>query len=257
MPRLDQLLVSRELASTRSRAQRLIKEGRVRFNQKGWKTAKKNGLDLPDNIEIEIIPSAEDDYVSRGALKLLGALEAAGNTLDLTNVTALDVGQSTGGFTDCLLKQGASKVVGIEVGHDQLATELKNDHRVICLEGYNARHLSTDLLNHTPEHRGFDVATMDVSFISQTLILDSLAPLLRPGGWLISLVKPQFELGPEAIGKGGIVRDSSGYNSLQQRIFQQIQQLDLEPLHYIDSPIKGGDGNHEFLLIARKTAPTV
>ena len=251
MQRLDQLLVTRQLATTRSRAQRLIKEGRVQYFQKNWIIADKTGVKLPDEVEIKVETAPEDRYVSRGALKLLGALELLGESYSVTAKTAIDVGQSTGGFTDCLLQHGAARVVGIEVGHDQLDESLRADERVICLEGYNARQLAPKLKEYTPDQLGFDLAVMDVSFISQRLILDSLAPLIKTDGLLITLVKPQFELGPEAIGKGGIVKDTSGLSQLRKNLTAQLQKLGLETLHYIDSPIKGGDGNREYLLIAR------
>ena len=161
------------------------------------------------------------------------------------------MGQSTGGFTDCLLQSGIQQVVGIEVGHDQLAPRLREDSRVICLEGYNARELKPELLDYTGG-TGFDLAVMDVSFISQTLILDSLASLLRKNGLLITLVKPQFEVGPSHVGKGGIVRDSSLYPKVRQRIEHQLSDLGFEPIDFRESPVLGGDGNREFVLVARK-----
>jgi 23S rRNA (cytidine1920-2'-O)/16S rRNA (cytidine1409-2'-O)-methyltransferase len=170
----------------------------------------------------------------------------------VAGITALDVGQSTGGFTDCLLQHGAARVVGIEVGHDQLHPRLRQDPRVICLEGYNARALEPSLRDHTPEALGFELAVMDVSFISQTLILPSLAPLLRPEGLLITLVKPQFEAGPEHIGKGGLVRDSAIYERIRQKIEACCRDNNLLPCWWSESPITGGDGNREFLLAARR-----
>lgn len=250
MQRLDLLLVQSGLCDSRARAQRLIREGRVQIRLKAqWQVADKASLKLPEETEIQVSHREEDRYVSRGALKLLPALER--HASDLSGAIALDVGQSTGGFTDCLLQHGAARVVGIEVGHDQLAARLRNDPRVICLEGYNARNLSPDLIQYT-DNRGFDLAVMDVSFISQTLILDSLAPLLRPDGLLFTLIKPQFEVGPEHVGKGGIVRDSALYTDVCQRIQQQCRALGLTTLELDDSPILGGDGNREFVLVARK-----
>ncbi|GGB80187.1 TlyA family rRNA (cytidine-2'-O)-methyltransferase [Marinobacterium zhoushanense] len=249
MQRLDMLLVQRGLVDSRARAQRLIKEGRVRVQLGHWQCVQKSGLKLADDTPIEVEASEEDRYVSRGALKLAPALDRF--AADLSGLIAIDVGQSTGGFTDCLLQHGAARVVGIEVGHDQLAERLRQDARVVCLEGYNARQLGTELLEYT-EDRGFDLAVMDVSFISQTLILDSLAPLIRPGGLLVTLVKPQFEVGPEHVGKGGIVRDTSLYPQVRKRIETQLSMLGLETLDVSDSPILGGDGNREFVLVARK-----
>lgn len=250
MQRLDILLVERGLAHSRARAQRLIKEGRVRINTGHWQATTKPGLKLAADTPIQVEASEADRYVSRGALKLIPALEQL--ALPLEGQIAIDVGQSTGGFTDCLLQHGCARVVGIEVGHDQLAPRLREDPRVICLEGYNARELKPELLEYASE-AGFDLAVMDVSFISQTLILDSLAPLLRPGGVLITLVKPQFEVGPENIGKGGIVRDQRLYPPVIARIKDQLQGLGMQTLDVSESPIPGGDGNREFVLVAQKT----
>ncbi|KEA64048.1 RNA binding methyltransferase FtsJ like [Marinobacterium lacunae] len=249
MLRLDLLLVQRGLADTRARAQRLIKEGRVRIQLGQWQPALKTGIKVPEEIAIEVEPSEEDRFVSRGALKLLPALDRFAP--DLQGKIAIDVGQSTGGFTDCLLQHNARRVVGIEVGHDQLAERLRQDPRVVCLEGYNARQLSADLLEHT-SGKGFDLAVMDVSFISQTLILDSLAPLVAPEGLLITLIKPQFEVGPEHVGKGGIVRDATLYPKVRAQIESQLTRLGFSTLECSDSPILGGDGNREFVLVAQK-----
>lgn len=253
MQRLDLLLTERGLCRSRSQAQQIIADERVSYLvDNHWKTATKPGLKLPEETELHIVPGAADHFVSRGALKLLDALQDC--PIPVKGTIALDIGQSTGGFTDCLLQQGAVKVIGIEVGHDQLAQKLRQDPRVICYEGSNARHLDTDeLLQHTAG-KGFDLVVMDVSFISQTLILPGLTPLLKPGGILISLVKPQFEVGPEGVGKGGIVRDDSLYHDLQEKIIQCCQTHGLKPFAYRESPILGGDGNHEFLLLASRPA---
>jgi 23S rRNA (cytidine1920-2'-O)/16S rRNA (cytidine1409-2'-O)-methyltransferase len=251
MQRLDLLLVELGHAKTRTHAQRLIKNGQVRLQTpKGLEVLAKPGLKLTSDSPLDIELAEVDRYVSRGALKLLGALEQF--SIDVTGLTAIDVGQSTGGFTDCLLQGGASKVVGIEVGHDQLDASLKDDPRVICLEGMNARTLPANLVSHTPDQAGFDLAVMDVSFISQTKILPSLTPLLKRDGMLITLVKPQFEVGKDGIGKGGIVKDSSLFESVKQSITFCCEQNDLSVLGYTESPIKGGDGNREFLLWAKK-----
>jgi len=253
MQRLDLLLTERGLCRSRSQAQQIIADERVSYRvDNHWKTTTKPGLKLPEETELHIIPGAADHFVSRGALKLLDALEHC--PVPVKGAIALDIGQSTGGFTDCLLQQGAIKVIGIEVGHDQLAQKLRQDPRVICYEGSNARTLdSVELLQHTGG-TGFDLVVMDVSFISQTLILPGLVSLLKPGGVLISLVKPQFEVGPEGVGKGGIVRDSSLYDQVQKKITQSCETHGLKPFAYRESPIQGGDGNHEFLLLASKPA---
>lgn len=251
MQRLDLLLVEQGFAQSRTHAQRLIKNGQVELlEKKGWVTVTKPGLKLPDNSELRVEHALIDSFVSRGALKLLGALEQI--ELDLNGKIAIDIGQSTGGFTDCLLQNGVSKVVGIEVGHDQLAEKLRNDPRVLCYEGMNARNLPADELLLQTSGKGFDLAVMDVSFISQTKILPSLIPLIANGGWLISLVKPQFEVGKSGIGSGGIVRDASLYPQVKALVSECCETLGMQLISYTESPIKGGDGNREFLLIARK-----
>jgi len=188
--------------------------------------------------------------VSRGALKLEGALRHT--QLNINGFHVLDIGQSTGGFSDCAVQHGAKKVVGIEVGHDQLDPRLRNHQKIVCLEGINARHLSIeDLQGHFPEN-GFDLAVMDVSFISQTKILPQLSSLLTTHGHLITLVKPQFEVGKEFIGKGGIVKNKPRVDKLEQDMKAFVRALGFNVRCYIESPIKGGDGNQEFLLWATR-----
>jgi len=250
--RLDQLLVERELVTSRSQAQRIIKEGSVEAEIGGWQQLAKSSMKLDNETPLRIIEDESDRYVSRGALKLKAAYEHL--SLNFEGLVAIDVGQSTGGFTDYLLQQGAAKVVGIEVGHDQLAPRLRKDSRVICIEGYNARNLQLDLLELTPEGR-FDVAVMDVSFISQTLILPGLCGLLASGSRLVTLVKPQFELGPEHIGRGGLVKSTHLYADLKKSMCELVEGLGMSVEAYINSPIKGGDGNQEFILVASKKRP--
>lgn len=249
MQRADLLLVQQQLADTRTQAQRLIRTGRVHWQdqQRQWQPVNKSGLKLAADTPLQVQADPADRYVSRGALKLDAALTQF--ELSVQGVTALDIGQSTGGFTDCLLQAGAATVVGVDVGHDQLAPALKNHPAVICYEGINARQLPADLRRHSND-RGFDLIVMDVSFISQTLILPGLPMLLAPQGQLISLVKPQFEVGKAGVGKGGIVRDSQLYPQVEQRIRDLCQTLGFVVQGYMPSPIKGGDGNQEFLLWA-------
>lgn len=247
--RLDQLLVERGFVDSRSQAQRVVKEGRVEANFGTWQLVSKSSLKLDLDTPIRIIEDESDLYVSRGALKLKGAHQRF--NLSFHGKVAIDVGQSTGGFTDYLLQQGAARVIGIEVGHDQLAKKLREDPRVICIEGYNARNLAPELIEHSPSGH-FDFAVMDVSFISQTLILPGLIALLSPGSWLITLVKPQFELGPEHIGRGGLVKSTHLYAELQGRMQSLVTELGMDVEGYIPSPIKGGDGNQEFILAAKK-----
>lgn len=250
MERLDKQLVEQGLAASRTQAQRLIETGRVEINRAGrWRVEKKASTKLSPEVELRLLPGSQDRYVSRGGLKLQGALEKAGIPPD--RLTVLDVGQSTGGFTDCLLQAGARKVVGVDVGRDQLVPALREDPRVVFYEGINARQLpQEELLWQSPG--GFDLVVMDVSFISQTLILPGLPALLRPGGHLLSLVKPQFEVGREGIGKGGIVRDAGLYRDVEARIRSACESLGLVVEDYFASPITGGDGNREFFIAAQK-----
>jgi 23S rRNA (cytidine1920-2'-O)/16S rRNA (cytidine1409-2'-O)-methyltransferase len=238
------------LTASRSKARRWIEERKVSYKTSaGWLQARKPSLKLPSDTEFMVERDEADNYVSRGALKLKAAIESL--PLDVTGMTAIDVGASTGGFTDYLLQAGVAAVVCVDVGHGQLVEKLKQDQRVSNYEGVNARQLSTDLLVHT-QGQGFDLAVMDVSFISQTLIIPSLVGLLKDSGYLISLVKPQFEVGPEGVGKGGIVRGEHWYQQVKEKILASYSLHGLEVLSYLESPIKGGDGNTEFLLCSRR-----
>ncbi|MBC7919113.1 MAG: TlyA family RNA methyltransferase [Rhodoferax sp.] len=292
--RIDQLLVQRGLASTRSQAQRLIADGVQWRKGEEWKRVAKNGDEVPDDAPIQLLDDSEARYVSRGGLKLEAAIKHVG--LSVTGLRCLDVGQSTGGFTDCLLQAGAQAVVGVDVGSAQLHPSLRGDARVLCVESVNARTLSAadliaayadstgaegqfDLEEDGPTFAGFDgsddsleeatlaalppefsppfdLLVADLSFISQTLVLPAAVPLLREGGTLLTLVKPQFELQPGQVGKGGIVRDAAMYALVEERLRTTCKDLGLEVTHWFDSPIEGGDGNREFFICARNTAPT-
>ena len=245
--RADQLLLERGLATSRSQAQRLIAAGVRWFDGEQWRPVTKNGNDLPDTAQIELLDAAEARYVSRGGLKLEGALQAAG--LSVHGLHCLDVGQSTGGFTDCLLQQGAQHVVGVDVGHGQLHDNLRQDERVTAVESVNARELTQEHVGDEP----FDLVTGDLSFISLTLVLPALVPLMKPGAALLMLVKPQFELQPPQIGKGGIVKDAAFYPVVERRIRDACAALGLRVMRWFDSPIAGGDGNREFFVYAQKT----
>lgn len=250
MTRLDQLLVQRELANSRTHAKKLIDAGRVMVSDGGTlQPARKAGQSIPEDCALEVTPLPEDQYVSRAGLKLAAILDQTG--LNPSGWHALDVGCSTGGFSDCLLQRGAASVVGVDVGRDQLAQKLLDDPRMHLFEGVNARHLEASQIAPHGD-AGFDAIVMDVSFISQALILPQLPALLKPSGQLLSLVKPQFEVGPEGIGKGGLVRDAKYYPEVRERITALCENLGLEVKEYIDSPIKGGDGNREFLLWATR-----
>lgn len=331
--RADIFLVEAGHASTRSQAQRLIAAGvQWRLSPLSpWQKVGKNGDDIPSIAEVHLLDDAEAKYISRGGLKLEGALLALG--LSVAGRRCLDVGQSTGGFTDCLLQQGADQVIGVDVGHDQLHDQLRSDSRVVCVEGVNARSLTPQALelacdvalsevieteednetqpeapyswmrnggqvdeeyddsddakdkdiehfkseraarakareqgtlpverrrradraevNITPE---FGVVTGDLSFISLTLVLPALVPLLAADGDLLMLVKPQFELQPGQVGKGGIVRDESLYAVVEKRIRDCCAEQGLVVKAWLDSAIQGGDGNQEFFVYARRAA---
>lgn len=247
--RADQLLVERGLAATRSQAQRLIAAGvQWRLPAGDWKAVAKNGEELRDTAELRLLDTAETRYVSRGGLKLEGALRHTG--LHVAGLRCLDVGQSSGGFTDCLLQQGAAQVVGVDVGQGQLHPQLKGDPRVICIEKCNARDLTADELLQAGTTAPFGLIVGDLSFISQTLVWPALVPLLASGGHLLMLVKPQFELQPEHIGKGGLVKDPASYALVRERIAQACAEHGLQLRDYFESPITGGDGNREFFVLA-------
>ncbi len=271
--RIDQLLVRRNMASTRSQAQRLIADGVEWLQGEAWKRIAKNGDEVPDAAQIRLLNDAQARYVSRGGLKLEHALQTV--ALDVTGMHCLDVGQSTGGFTDCLLQHGAAFVTGVDVGSAQLHPQLRTDPRVLCVENVNARNLQTENLLEAfaastgddglfeeeapdvqvadaPYATELDLIVVDLSFISQTLVLPALVPLLKPGGTLLSLVKPQFELQPGQVGKGGIVKDATHYVFVEQRLREACAALGLTVTAWFDSPLQGGDGNHEFFICARK-----
>ncbi|SDL43766.1 23S rRNA (cytidine1920-2'-O)/16S rRNA (cytidine1409-2'-O)-methyltransferase [Franzmannia pantelleriensis] len=256
MPRLDQLLLSQGLARSRTRAQRLIRHGRVSLERDG-RALTKPGEKLPEGVRLRVEADPEERYVSRAGLKLEALLEHLG--LDLAGRVILDVGQSTGGFSDCALQFGARHVIGVEVGHDQLDPTLRDDPRVTCLEGLNARAMADDarlaavIAAQAPN--GLDCAVMDVSFISQTLILPQLAALLPPGGELLSLVKPQFEVGPGGVNARGIVSEPARYAEVEARIRDCCAAHGLAIRHWQESPLRGGDGNREFLLHAIHEIP--
>ena len=333
--RADVFLVDFGHAATRSQAQRLISAGvEWRLSPSApWHKVVKNGDNIPEIAQVRLLDSAEAKYLSRGGLKLQGALAAA--PLNVSGLRCLDVGQSTGGFTDCLLQHGAAQVVGVDVGHGQLHERLRSDVRVVCVEGVNARALTPgalqqdcelalseiieiaddedndtqpqapyswmrngglvddayddsddakdkDIENFRLERAAkakaraagtlpverrrraecadvdttplFDVVVGDLSFISLTLVLPALVPLLAPEGRLLMLVKPQFELQPGQVGKGGIVRDSALYAVVEQRIRDCCAAQGLEVLAWLASAIQGGDGNHEFFVFAQRSA---
>ncbi|MEY3888681.1 MAG: rRNA (cytidine-2-O)-methyltransferase TlyA [Pseudomonadota bacterium] len=267
--RIDQLLVERGLAASRSQAQRLIAAGVQWRTPPGalptavveavkssveWRKINKNKDEVPSDAEIVLLDDSESKYVSRGGLKLEGALRDSG--VSVSGHRCLDVGQSTGGFTECLLLNGAAEVVGIDVGHGQVHPRVREDARVICIEGVNARELMPDDERIPDAEAGFDVMVGDVSFISLTLVLPGVVPFLKPGGTLLMLVKPQFELQPENIGKNGLVKDPAMYPVIEKRIRTSLKELGLKVTGWYDSAIEGGDGNREFFVQAVKPAET-
>jgi len=245
--RADQLLVERGVAPSRSAAQRLIARGGVRWRApSGWSVPKKAGEELPDAAEIEVVDDAELRFVSRGGLKLDAALARC--AIDVRGFVCLDVGQGTGGFTDVLLQRGAARVVGVDVGHGQLDRRLAADSRVAAREGVNARHLEARDL---PVGR-FDLIVADLSFISLALVVPALVPLAA--GELLLLVKPQFELQPSDIGKGGIVKDAAAYGRVEARLREACAASGLAVVDWFESAVTGGDGNREFFVHARAQA---
>ncbi|KHD88487.1 MAG: hemolysin [Bdellovibrio sp. ArHS] len=249
--RLDVYLVEKGLAQSRTHAQELIEAGQV-FIVEGAhrRELKKASQALTGDCNILVEAGPANRFVSRGGLKLEGALQHVKLTLKDKNV--LDVGISTGGFTDCLLQSGAKYVLGVDVGHGQVHPRLLNDSRLKVCEGVNARSLSKDdtVLPYVPKEK-FDLIVMDVSFISITLILPELPFFLNSRGGILSLVKPQFEVGVEGLGKGGIVKDESLYSEVERKIRESCAQQSLEVLDYFPSPIEGKDGNREFFIYCR------
>jgi 23S rRNA (cytidine1920-2'-O)/16S rRNA (cytidine1409-2'-O)-methyltransferase len=239
--RLDQLLVARGLAQSRERARALILAGDVTV---GGRPISKAGTLVDDGAEV-VVRAADHPWVGRGGLKLVHALEAF--HLDVTGRVALDVGASTGGFTDVLLQRGARRVIALDVGHGQLAWRLRTDERVTVIERLNARHLRRDDL--PPDLSTVDIVTIDVSFISLRHILPAVAPLVAPPGHIVALVKPQFEAGREEVGKGGVVTDEAIHARVVDEITRAAHEVGLERLGLEPSPVAGVAGNREFFLL--------
>lgn len=223
------------MVATRSRAKMLIEAGSVRVN---GMTVRKPAYDVNDQDVVTVEDALR--YVSRGGLKLEEALKRFPVTVQ--GCVVLDIGASSGGFTDCLLQNGAVKIYAVDSGSGQLAESLRRDKRVVCKENYNARYMQSADFDATPV-----LAVMDVSFISQTLIFPALVSVLPVGGILISLIKPQFEVGRAAVGRGGIVKDEKVRQKAILRVKEQGILYGLRCMDVIPSPILGGDGNHEYL----------
>jgi 23S rRNA (cytidine1920-2'-O)/16S rRNA (cytidine1409-2'-O)-methyltransferase len=238
--RLDQLLVGKGLFSSREQARRAIMAGNVTI---GTRTAAKPSELLDEQAAITLKPTRK--YVGRGALKLEAALEHF--NIDVRGNTALDIGASTGGFTDCMLQRGAHKVYAVDVGHGQLDWKLRNDPRVVVLEKINARSLSREHIREL-----VDICVIDVSFISLTLILSNAFDLITSTGVILALIKPQFELQRSEVGKGGIVRDQDLHQKAQDKIVAFVTGLGHVVSGIVPSAIKGADGNQEFFACMRK-----
>lgn len=234
--RADALLVSQGLCDSREQAKRLIMAGEVLC---GTERVAKPAAKLPLDADLSV--KSRPKYVGRGGLKLEGAL--ANFEIDPTGWVCVDVGSSTGGFTDCLLQQGASRVYAVDVGTNQLAWKLRQDERVVSIEQFNAREMTVDDLGEK-----VDLAVMDLSFISLTKVLPATFGVLKEGGQVVCLVKPQFELSKEEVGKGGIVREPELHEKAVEKIRGFVAEMEnVEWLDVMESPIQGTDGNVEFL----------
>ena len=239
--RVDKLVVERGLADSREKARRLILAGEVLVDE--------SPMDKPGSLvraDAEIrLRRPQKSFVGRGGEKLRGAIDALG--LDPSGLRVLDVGASTGGFTDCLLQRGALAVTALDVGKGQLDWKLYSDPRVLVIEGVNARYLDP---RDFPEP--FDLATLDLSFISLTKVLPAIVPLVKPEGMLLMLVKPQFELSPSDIERGGLVRDEGKHREAIASVARAAEGLGLRVEGVVPSPIRGATGNQEYFLLARR-----
>jgi 23S rRNA (cytidine1920-2'-O)/16S rRNA (cytidine1409-2'-O)-methyltransferase len=243
--RIDRLLVERGFAPSRTRAQALVMAGLVIVgDQRVEKSSETFATDAQVRVRGADDPASR--YVGRGGLKLEAALDAF--KIDVKDFVCLDVGASTGGFTDCLLQRGARRVVAVDVGHNQIDYRLRTDPRVEVREGVNARHLAPEDFAER-----FDLAVMDVSFISATKVLPAIAPLIKEAGRAVVLVKPQFEVGKGEVGKGGIVRDAAQQARVVAEVNTAARSLGLEVRGVIDSPVLGAEGNREFLALYERT----
>lgn len=239
--RLDQLLVDRGLAESKTKAQALILSGNVLI---GTQRADKPGHQVKADADV-VVKGQEHPWVSRGGMKLDHALGAF--AIDVAGFTAIDVGASTGGFTDVLLSRGAAKVFAVDVGHGQLAWKLRSDERVVVMEKTNARHLTPDLI---PD--AIDLIVCDASFIGLQTVLPAALVLAQPGAQLVTLIKPQFEVGKEQVGKGGVVRDDALHLEVCERISAWLTGIGWHVKGLTTSPITGPAGNVEFLLWASR-----
>lgn len=239
--RLDLAILERGLAESRQKAQALIMSGRVSVN---GKMVDKPGYRIKEEDEIEV-KEPDRPYVSRGGLKLEAALKYFG--IDVTGQVAMDVGASTGGFTDCLLRNGAKRVYAIDVGRGQLHWKLRNDERVICMEGTNIRYLDKSRISEPVQ-----LAVADTSFISLEKVLPKVMEIVENGGTVIALIKPQFEVGREKVSKGGVVKDPVARREAIDKIAKFSRSIGFEVLGVTESPLRGPKGNIEYFICLRK-----
>ncbi len=239
--RLDVLLVNRGLAPSREKAKAIIMSGIVYVDDN---KEDKAGTVFPDTVNIEVRGNTLK-FVSRGGLKLEKAMKEFDISLD--NTICMDVGSSTGGFTDCMLQSGAVKVYSVDVGHGQLAWKLRNDERVVCMEKTNIRYVTEDDIADK-----LDFSSIDVSFISLTKVLLPVKALLKDDGRIVCLIKPQFEAGREKVGKKGVVRDKKVHEEVIEMVVDYAREIELYPLALTFSPVKGPEGNIEYLLYMSK-----
>ena len=236
--RADLFLHIYNYAESRQKAQTFIKSGAVEID--GVRITKPSA-EIDESVAHIVVLTNDEKYVGRGGLKLEGALAEFG--IDPNGMICADIGASTGGFTDCLIQNGASKVFAFDSGRDQLHPRLVRDERVVSKEGFNARYISLADVGEA-----VDLAVMDVSFISQTMIIPALVSIIKDGGALVSLVKPQFEAGRAALGKNGIVKNGKDRYAAAVRVLDSAREVGLSCRGFIRSPIKGGDGNEEYLI---------
>lgn len=245
--RADLYLFRNGYSKSREKARTLIESGCVKINSV---TVKKPSLDIDENAEMSVEIEDTCPFVSRGGLKLDKILSEI--KLDVSGFTALDIGASTGGFTDCLLQRGAKLVYAVDSGHAQLDKKIESDKRVVSIEGFNARNIANGTV---PAH--MDLIVADVSFISQSYILPEAVKLLKPDGVYIGLIKPQFEAGRANVSKGGIVKDKKARYVAVMRVMECAKQNSFLPFAFIESPIKGGDGNTEYLCAFSRSGGTL
>ena len=234
--RIDVFMVETALSESRTRASELIRSGLVTLN---GRQVTKPSTEVGEGDDVKLADGGLK-YVGRGALKLVAAADTW--NIDFENLVCADIGASTGGFTEVMLERGAKKVFAIDIGHDQLHPKLQSNPKVINLEGINARYMDSDTLGEQ-----VDAVCADLSFISQTLVLEAIAKILKPNGFYVGLIKPQFECGKAKIGKGGIVKDERAHTEAVQKVISFAASIGFECVGLTVSPITGGDGNREFL----------